>query len=134
MLSMRRVQVYRHSLEPGAQPECIFEEKDEKYYVTISKTADKQLILIHAAASMQNEIRFLRSDTPGGDFQVWPAEPAQHVPAPAATDAGHPTALAPCSASRQLSIHRRARLQPGRGHCRDRMLASRLPQSVTAGT
>lgn len=73
VLSMRRVQVYRHSLEPGAQPECIFEEKDEKYYVTISKTADKQLILIHAAASMQNEIRFLRSDTPGGDFQVWPS-------------------------------------------------------------
>lgn len=66
----RCMQVYRHSLEPGAQPECIFEESDEKYYVTISKTADKQLILIHAAASMQNEIRFLRSDDPQGVFQV----------------------------------------------------------------
>ena len=67
---MTHVQVYRHSLAEGAEPECIFHESDEKYYVTISKSADKKLILIHSAASMQNEIRFVASDNPQGDFQV----------------------------------------------------------------
>eukprot|EP00892_Ulva_mutabilis_P011782 jgi/Ulvmu1/8977/UM005_0068.1 len=66
----RPFQVYRHSLEAGAKPECIFQEDDEKFYVTLSKSADKKLILIHAAASMQNEIRFLLSDNPKGEFQV----------------------------------------------------------------
>lgn len=64
------MQVYRHSLAAGAEPRCIFQEDDEKYYVTLSKSADKKLILIHAAASMQNEIRFLLSDDSEGDFQV----------------------------------------------------------------
>lgn len=64
------VQVFRASLDSGSEPECVFEDLDERYNVGISKSADKKLIWIHTGAAMQNEMLYVSSATPEEPFKV----------------------------------------------------------------
>jgi protease II len=64
------VQVFRASLDAGAEPVCVFEESDERYNVSVSKSDDKKLIWIHSGAAMQNEMLYVSSSTPNEPFQV----------------------------------------------------------------
>jgi protease II len=64
------MQVFRASLDFDYEPVCVFEEPDERYNVSIRKSADKKLIWIDTGASMQNEVLYVSSAAPSEPFKV----------------------------------------------------------------
>jgi protease II len=64
------MQVFRASIDAVSEPVCVFEESDERYNVSISKSADKKLMWINSAASMQNELLYVTSTAPSEPFKV----------------------------------------------------------------
>lgn len=64
------VQVFRASVDAGSEAVCVFEDLDERYHVSISKSGDKKLIWIQTGASMQNELLYVSTATPEDPFEV----------------------------------------------------------------
>ncbi len=67
----RPFQVFRHKI--GTEPvtdSMIYHEKDEAYYLTISKTKNKSYILLNSGSQITTEVRFLSADKPFGTFKV----------------------------------------------------------------
>ncbi|AEA45364.1 S9 family peptidase [Fluviicola taffensis] len=63
--TLREYQVYKHILGTSqSKDELVFEEKDERFTVYISKTLDKSFILIHTESSTTSEISLIKSDNP----------------------------------------------------------------------
>lgn len=63
--TLREFQIYRHVLgTSSSKDELVFEEKDERFYVYITKTLDKKFILIHIVSSTSSETRMIEADKP----------------------------------------------------------------------
>ncbi|WP_341901156.1 S9 family peptidase [Fluviicola taffensis] len=63
--TLREFQIYRHVLgTSNTKDELIFEEKDERFAVYITKTLDKQFILIHSVSSTSSETWLIGADKP----------------------------------------------------------------------
>lgn len=63
--TLREFQVYKHVLgTSSSKDELVFEDKDERFYVYITKTLDKKFILIHAVSSTSSETWMIDSDNP----------------------------------------------------------------------
>lgn len=63
--TLREFQVYKHVLgTSSSKDELLFEEKDERFYVYITKTLDKKFILIHSVSSTSSETWLIGADKP----------------------------------------------------------------------
>lgn len=62
--TLREFQVYRHVIGSKKPDELIYEEKDERFYVYITKTKDHAFILIHSESSTSSETSLVSADKP----------------------------------------------------------------------
>lgn len=69
--TLRSYRVYRHVLgEPANRDELVFEEADETFAVSVSKTKSNQYIFIASQQTLSDEYRFVSADRPGDEFQI----------------------------------------------------------------
>lgn len=69
--TLRSFQILRHEL--GTDPsndQLIYEERDDEFSTSVSKTKSKKYILIGSYQTLSSEVRYLASDDPHGDFTV----------------------------------------------------------------
>jgi len=70
-VSVRPYQVYRHKLgTPAATDQMVYEDKDETYYVGVSKTKSRSYIMIQSSQTMATEYSYIRADQPDAPFTV----------------------------------------------------------------
>jgi oligopeptidase B len=70
-VSVRPYQVYRHRLgTPAATDQMVYEDKDETYYVGVSKTKSHSYIMIQSSQTMATEYSYVRADRPEAPFRV----------------------------------------------------------------
>jgi oligopeptidase B len=70
-VSVRPYQVYRHRLgTPAASDQMVYEDKDETYYVGVSKTKSRAYIMIQSSQTMATEYSYIRADQPDAPFKV----------------------------------------------------------------
>jgi len=70
-VSVRPYQVYRHKLgTPAATDQMVYEDKDETYYVGVSKTKSRAYIMIQSSQTMATEYSYIRADQPDAPFKV----------------------------------------------------------------
>jgi oligopeptidase B len=70
-VSVRPYQVYRHRLgTPAATDQMVYEDKDETYYVGVSKTKSRSYIMIQSSQTMATEYSYVRADQPEAPFRV----------------------------------------------------------------
>ena len=63
--TLREFQVYKHVLGTNrSKDELLFEEKDERFAVYITKTLDKKFILIHSVSTTSSETWMIEADKP----------------------------------------------------------------------
>lgn len=78
--TLREFQVYRHKLGTDAQSDAlVYEEKDERFYVHLSKTITHQYIGIHSQSSTTSEIRLIDADHPSGEAKVFLPRKSGHL-------------------------------------------------------
>jgi oligopeptidase B len=65
----RPYRAWRHTLG-GEADKLIYEEKDEKFYLRLSKSRSKQYIFINLGSFTTSETRYLRADDPNGAFRA----------------------------------------------------------------
>jgi oligopeptidase B len=64
-------QLFRHTLgEPKEQDKLIYDEKDELYRLSVSRTHDKKYLVHTSISSTTTEERVLDGRSPAGEFQV----------------------------------------------------------------
>jgi oligopeptidase B len=66
-------QVWRHALGTDqAKDVLIYEEKDNRHYINVSKTKSKKYVVINSELSeQQTEVRFLDASKPSGEFAIF---------------------------------------------------------------
>jgi len=70
-VSVRPYQVYRHNLgTPAATDQMVYEDKDETYYVGVSKTKSRAYIMIQSSQTMATEYSYIRADQPDAPFRI----------------------------------------------------------------
>ena len=70
-VTVRPYQVYRHKLgTPASADQLVYEDKDETYYVGVTKTKSRAYILIQSSQTMATEYSYLRADQPDSAFKV----------------------------------------------------------------
>lgn len=63
--TLREFQIYKHVLgTSSSKDELLFEEKDERFYVYLSKTFDKKYVLFHSVSSTTSETWLIPADKP----------------------------------------------------------------------
>jgi oligopeptidase B len=70
--TLRSHQVWRHEL--GADPAAaalVYQEDDETFSVSVTKTKSREYLLIHAGQTVSDEVRFLAADQPTGTWRVF---------------------------------------------------------------
>ncbi|MEZ5260599.1 MAG: S9 family peptidase [Acidimicrobiales bacterium] len=69
--AMRPYQVWRHELgtDPTAD-ELIFEEADERFYLSVDLGRDERYLYVHAGSKVTDEVWFVESDRPTEPFRV----------------------------------------------------------------
>jgi len=65
----RAYRFYRHVLS-GKNDELLFEEKDELYDIFTNRSSDKKFIFLVSTSAETGETQYLRSDQPGGSFEI----------------------------------------------------------------
>jgi oligopeptidase B len=69
--SMRPYQLWRHVV--GTDPAgdvLVYEEPDDRFYLSVSRTKDERYILMDLESKVTTEVRSLRADDPLGEFGV----------------------------------------------------------------
>jgi len=73
----RPYKLYRHILGTAQEEdEMVYQESDEAFYLSISKTRDKEYLIITLGSMTTTEVRYLKADLPKDNFQV--IHPRQH--------------------------------------------------------
>ncbi len=75
--AMRPYQLWRHVV--GTDPAgdvLVYEETDDSFYLSVSRTKDDRCILMDLESKVTTEVRSLRADDPDGEFAV--IEPRRH--------------------------------------------------------
>jgi len=69
--AMRPWQVWRHRLGTAASDdELVFEEPDERFYVSIGRTRSGKFLIITTASKLTTEVWVLEADTPNDPFRI----------------------------------------------------------------
>ena len=67
----RSYRLYRHTLGSDAkQDPVVYEEKDERFDIYVSRTRSKQYLLLTAASRISSDVRFLPADQPDGRWKM----------------------------------------------------------------
>ncbi len=75
----RPEKVWRHKLgSPHSQDELVYQELDERFFVSIGKTRSSRFILIEIHSKNTTEVRYLPADRPGSPFQLIDARRPEH--------------------------------------------------------
>lgn len=70
-VTVRPYQVYRHRLgTPAALDQLVYEDPDETYYTSVSKTKSRAYIMIQSSQTMATEYHYVRADQPEAPFRV----------------------------------------------------------------
>jgi len=70
--TLRPDRVFRHVVGTDANDDvCVFHEPDETYYVALDKSTSREFVFITCDTTMRSEVRFVRSDRPDDDWQVF---------------------------------------------------------------
>ena len=68
-IQKRQHQLWRFSLATGEET-LVFEEPDERYNLSLSRTRDGRFLLLDISSHITSEVRFLASDQPFGSWQT----------------------------------------------------------------
>jgi oligopeptidase B len=69
--TMRPWQVWRHTLgTPAARDRLIFEESDERFFVSVGLSRSERFVLLTSESKMSSEVRYLRAHDEGGSVSV----------------------------------------------------------------
>jgi oligopeptidase B len=69
--AMRPWQVWRHRLgTPATDDELVFEEPDERFYVSIGRTRSGKFLVITSASKLTTEVWVVDADTPREPFRI----------------------------------------------------------------
>lgn len=69
--TLRPYAIKRHELGTSAEKDVqVYEDKDETFYVYVSKSNSKQYIFISSSATLSSEVHYLESNKPLGEFKV----------------------------------------------------------------
>ena len=69
--AMRPWQVWRHLLgTPATRDKLVFEENDERFFVSVGLTRSERFILVTSESKMSSEVRYLRSHDEGSSASV----------------------------------------------------------------
>ena len=61
--AMRPWQVWRHAVgTPSSKDHLVFQEDDERFFVSVGLTRSKRFILVTSESKMSSEVRYLRAD------------------------------------------------------------------------
>ncbi|MQA82280.1 MAG: prolyl oligopeptidase family serine peptidase [Streptosporangiales bacterium] len=70
--AMRPDRAWRHRLgTTQADDDLVHQEDDERYFVGLQLTRSKAYVLLHLGSKVTSEVRFLPSDRPDGEFEVF---------------------------------------------------------------
>jgi oligopeptidase B len=70
--TLRSDKVFRHEVGTDAQKDAlVYEEKDETFYVYITRTKSKGYILAGSSSTLTDEVLYLDAKNPKGDFKVF---------------------------------------------------------------
>lgn len=71
-VTLRAYKIYKHVLgTPQSEDVEVYHETDETFNVGVGKTKSKEWLIIHSGATVSDEYRILRADTPEGEWQVF---------------------------------------------------------------
>ncbi|KAK9847217.1 hypothetical protein WJX84_005200 [Apatococcus fuscideae] len=66
----RPCKVWRHKLgSPPGEDTLMYEETDESFYISITRSRSDQLLLIQAGSAVTSDARYLSADKPDGEFK-----------------------------------------------------------------
>ena len=70
--SLRPNKLHRHKIgTPASEDVLVYEEKDEKFRIYFWESRSEEFLLLYSASSLTTEYRYLQSDNPTGEFQVF---------------------------------------------------------------
>ncbi|OYD13931.1 oligopeptidase B [candidate division WOR-3 bacterium JGI_Cruoil_03_44_89] len=73
----RPYELYRHTLGTNPQEDIlVYREKDEAFFLSISKTKSKEYLIMNLGSNTTSEVRYLKADSPTEDFRI--IHPRQH--------------------------------------------------------
>jgi oligopeptidase B len=73
----RSYQVFRHVLGE-AKDDLLYEEKDERFDVFVTKSRDRQVLFIQSASHTTSEVRYLPADRPAAELRLIAAREQDH--------------------------------------------------------
>jgi oligopeptidase B len=76
-VSKRPFRLYRHTLGKKAD-ELLFEEKDEMFELTVSRTRSRSYVLLTSASHTTSEVRYVPANSPAESFRLVEARVAGH--------------------------------------------------------
>ena len=69
--AMRPYQVWRHTVgTPAADDVLVFQEDDERFYVSVDRTRTGRYIVVTSASKLTTEVWFVDADTPTAELRV----------------------------------------------------------------
>ena len=69
--AMRPWQVWRHVLgTPSPQDELVYQEDDERFFVSVDLTRSKRYVLVSSDSKMSSEVRYIHADRDKGKLSV----------------------------------------------------------------
>lgn len=78
--TLREFQVYSHVIgTPQSKDKLVFEEKDERFYVFLSKTFDKAHIQIYSQSSTTTEMRMIDANKPASEAKLFWKREQGHI-------------------------------------------------------
>jgi len=69
--TLREFQLWKHVLGTSNKDDIlVYEEKDDTYYISISKSKSDKYILLEISNTLATEYRYINSDKPNDDFKI----------------------------------------------------------------
>ncbi|WP_167342085.1 MULTISPECIES: S9 family peptidase [Nonlabens] len=70
--TLRANRIFKYKLtNPDNDGELVFEEEDEIYNCFVYKTLSQEFIMIKSSSTLSDEVRFIKSNQPDADFQLF---------------------------------------------------------------
>ena len=65
-------------MDHGAAPEQVYQEKDERYRISVGRTKDKKFVTVNIGATDSTEVRYLDAAKPKAELKVFLAREKNH--------------------------------------------------------
>ena len=77
--TLRACRLFKHLVGTDAQSDpLIFEETDETFAVSVSKSKSKRYLFLSSHQTLSSEYRYLEAETPDGQFRIFQTRQADH--------------------------------------------------------